>query len=97
MSWTQDASWLSLVSGRKFVNVHYSLVPYFLTVGSEAMETGTSSLNPLAPHETFIEKDIDDFRPPTLDYLLGKDILVSPIINNSTNTKVNIITVEVAD
>ena len=40
----------------RFVDVHYQLVPYLLTTGSNAMETGTSSITPLAKHENFIEK-----------------------------------------
>ena len=41
---------------RRFVDVHYQLVPYLLTTGSHAMETNTSSITPLAKHNSFIEK-----------------------------------------
>lgn len=40
----------------RFVDAHYQLVPYFLTTGSEALETNTSSITPLAKHENFINK-----------------------------------------
>lgn len=40
----------------RFVDAHYQLVPYFLTTGSEALETNTSSITPLANHDNFIHK-----------------------------------------
>ena len=40
----------------RFVDAHYQLVPYFLTTGSEALETNTSSITPLANHDNFINK-----------------------------------------
>ena len=43
-----------------------------------------SSLTPLAPHQDIFENLVDDFKPPYNDYLLGPDILVSPITANST-------------
>lgn len=42
-------------------------------------------LQPLAPHESLINKAVDLFHPSTYAYLLGNDILVSPITANSTN------------
>lgn len=69
---------------RTFVDIHYSLVPYLLTVGTNAIETGTSSMHPLVPHQSEWEIVIDDFQPAYYDYLLGNDILVSPIVQNST-------------
>lgn len=42
----------------RFVDVHYQLVPYLLTTGSEAYENGRSSLSPLAKHDSFIDKVI---------------------------------------
>jgi hypothetical protein len=38
----------------------------------------------LVSHETYWEEFVDLFHPAFYDYLLGTDILVSPIINNST-------------
>lgn len=38
--------------------MHYQLVPYLLTTGSEAYENGRSSLSPLAKHDSFIDKVI---------------------------------------
>lgn len=40
----------------RFVDVHYQLVPYLLTTGSHAMDSNTSSITPLAKHNSFIEK-----------------------------------------
>jgi alpha-glucosidase (family GH31 glycosyl hydrolase) len=82
--WKFDATNQTLDIYRKFVDVHYQLVPYLLTTGSHAMDTNTSSITPLAKHNSFIEKLIDDFKPSTYNYLLGEDILVAPIISNSS-------------
>ena len=38
--------------------MHYQLVPYLLTTGSEAFENNKSSITPLAKHNNFIEKVI---------------------------------------
>jgi hypothetical protein len=43
-----------------------------------------SSLTPLAPRDSLVTDIIDDFQPPYYDYLLGDDILVSPVVANST-------------
>ena len=32
---------------RKFVEAHYELVPYLLTTGTKAFESGTSSITPM--------------------------------------------------
>lgn len=37
------------------------LVPYLLSTGSKAYETGSSSITPLAKHKNFIEKVFGDF------------------------------------
>jgi len=58
---TESAILLKLVKANavmlyRFVDAHYQLVPYFLTTGSEALETNTSSITPLAKHDNFINK-----------------------------------------
>ena len=60
-------------------------MPYLLTTGTNALETGTSSLTPLCPHNGTDWYIVDDFRPPYYDYLLGSNILVSPVIYNATS------------
>ena len=45
----------------RFVDIHYQLVPYLLSVGSKAVETETSSIKPLAPHQNFINKVLATF------------------------------------
>ena len=40
------------------MDVHYQLVPYLLTTGSEAFQNNKSSITPLAKHNNFIEKVI---------------------------------------
>lgn len=69
---------------RHFVDVHYALNAYLLSVGSAALENGTSSLHPLAPHNSTLEDLVDEFNPPTYCYLLGDRILVAPVLANTT-------------
>ena len=40
----------------RFVNVHYELVPYLLTTGTEAYENQRSSITPLAKHDSIVDK-----------------------------------------
>ena len=40
----------------RFVDTHYQLVPYLLTTGAEALEANSSSITPLASHESFVDK-----------------------------------------
>ena len=70
---------------RLYVNIHYQLVPYLLTTGSDALENNRSSLTPLAKHESYIDRLVDLFEPATYAYLLGRDILVTPIVDNKTD------------
>ena len=72
---------------RRFVSIHYALVPYLLSTGSSALESNSSSILPLAKHDSFIDKLIDDFHPATYDYMLGKEILVAPVTSNTSNVK----------
>ena len=44
------------ISIYRFVDTHYQLVDYLLTTGTEAFETNTSSITPLAKHSSFIDK-----------------------------------------
>ena len=69
---------------RHFVDTHYTLNPYLLTVGSNALENGTSSLTPLAPHDSVIDDLIDDLNPPTYCYLIGDRVLVAPVLANNS-------------
>jgi hypothetical protein len=58
--------WLSFVwvqVYRRFVDIHYSLGSYLLAIGSAALENGTSSLQPLAPHQSFIDKVGRGYKP----------------------------------
>eukprot|EP00731_Ephydatia_muelleri_P029081 Em0020g725a len=73
---------------KMFVDTHYQLVDYLLTTGTEAFETNTSSITPLAKHSSFIDKLIDDFNPDTYNYLLGPNILVAPITSNDSTANI---------
>ncbi|XP_065826338.1 alpha-glucosidase 2-like isoform X2 [Oscarella lobularis] len=70
---------------KRYVNVHLSLVPYLLTVGSHAMETNTSAITPLAKKQ---KVKIIDFVPETFNYLLGDDLLVCPVVTDPSNVTV---------
>ncbi|EDQ92110.1 uncharacterized protein MONBRDRAFT_22946 [Monosiga brevicollis MX1] len=79
--WMFDANGSTFVTDtyRNYVDTHYSLVSYLLSIGSAALENGTSVLHPMAPYDSLIDKIIDDFNPPTYAYLLGDRIFVNPI------------------
>ena len=74
--WMFDNNNQTLNIYRQFVFFHYELVPYFLNAGSTAIEKGVSVMYPQA-NQT-------DLEPDSWDYMLWKDILVSPIVENST-------------
>ena len=40
----------------RLVNVHYQLLDYLLTTGSDAFDKHKSSITPQARHENFLEK-----------------------------------------
>ena len=44
------------LSTSRAVDDHYQLIPYFLTIGADALKKGTSAMIPLAKHESFIDK-----------------------------------------
>lgn len=65
---------------RKYVLEHYKLVPYMLTTGNQATERGISSITPLSPPDT--ENPLHHPEPTTFSYLLGKDLLIHPVITS---------------
>jgi alpha-glucosidase (family GH31 glycosyl hydrolase) len=86
--WMFDNTNETLNIYRKLVDDHYKLVPYFLTIGADALKKGTSAMTPLAKHESFIEKAIDLFHPDTYNYLLGPSFLVAPITSEDGSVSV---------
>ena len=40
----------------RFEDIHSQLVPYLLTIGSFALEHGTSAIRPLAKHDSWLNK-----------------------------------------
>ncbi|XP_064406980.1 alpha-glucosidase 2-like [Halichondria panicea] len=84
--WAFDSNNQTLHIYNRFVTVHYEIGPYLLTTGTEAFETKRSSITPLAKHDSFINKIIDDFKPSTLNYLLGVKLLVAPVHNNDSSS-----------
>ena len=44
------------VLAARFEDIHRQLVPYFLTIGSFAIEHGTSAIRPLAKHDSWPDK-----------------------------------------
>lgn len=77
--WLFDNETVSIY--RTFVDIHYELRPYLLHAGSTAMENGISVMYPQATNhfET----------PDSWDYLLWTDILVCPIIEDSTTRTID--------
>ena len=76
--WAFDApgSNTTLDTYRRFVNIHYELIPYLLTTGSDALENGHSVLLPQEmKHSPIIIN---------LDFRLGEDVFVAPITENVT-------------
>lgn len=68
---------------RNFVNYHYQLIPYFMKIGLESLESNgqIGSIRPVA-----VRPDVYPARnvqPSTFSYRLGEDILVHPIAAES--------------
>eukprot|EP01100_Stratorugosa_tubuloviscum_P007366 TRINITY_DN3076_c0_g1_i1.p1 TRINITY_DN3076_c0_g1~~TRINITY_DN3076_c0_g1_i1.p1 ORF type:complete len:621 (-),score=259.19 TRINITY_DN3076_c0_g1_i1:60-1853(-) len=66
---------------RDFVDIHYELVPYLLTTGTNAYYTNRSIITPIADYTLSPV-------PSSWEYLLGSSILVAPIVTNSTEIRV---------
>lgn len=47
---------LCLIVCFSFVDIHYKMAAYLLSFGTTALETNTSTIIPLAPHQSFIDK-----------------------------------------
>jgi len=63
---------------RKFVDAHYELNPYLMTIGTFAYYNGTSSLTPV------IRVKPTDTIPPGFDFYLGTEFVVFPMVYNDT-------------
>jgi len=62
---------------RTFATIHTNLIPYLLTTGTIAYESGNSSISPIDAGTSY-------------DYMLGTDIFVSPLIEkDDSNPTVN--------
>jgi hypothetical protein len=86
--WEFDTTNQTLDIYRKFVDIHYQLVPYLLTTGSRAIETGISSIMPVAKHDSFIEKLIDDFKPPIyIQCFVGREHSCCPYYQQFINSQ----------
>ena len=71
---------------RQFAELHVKLAPYLLTTGSAAMDAGISAVHPVAVRD---ESGRDRSHrwypePSTFTYMLGSDILVFPILHDSS-------------
>merc|ERR1712100_110537 len=65
---------------RQFVDIHYELMPYFLNAGSTSMEEHIPVIYP--------QNERTILPPRDWAYILWTDILVNPIVENSTEVKV---------
>jgi len=76
--WMYDNETLQIYAN--FVDIHMELNPYFLSIGNEAYQQGVSVMHPQA-RDTI-------FTPDSWDFTLGNDdILVCPIVDNSTSKR----------
>merc|ERR1711871_479938 len=77
---------------KKFTLEYHRLAPFLLTKGSDAMDTGTSIITPLAtnkpePKELELMKKSDKNHnypftvPDSYQFLLGNEILVAPVVH----------------
>ncbi len=76
--WMYDAETVEVY--RRFAQHHHKLAPYLLTMGAVAMETGTSSVHPIAVKP----EDMNPARSPqptSFSYLLGDSVLVHPVMH----------------
>jgi len=71
---------------RKFVNIHYELLPFFYTAGSECYDRGISVMKPLTSSRFWI----DLWEPKKWEYILHNDILVSPIVKEGNEANITI-------
>jgi alpha-glucosidase (family GH31 glycosyl hydrolase) len=65
---------------RKFVHAHHELIPYLMSAGMDAWNGNYSIMKPIAKDTIFT--------PSTWAYMLGKDIFVTPVVDNSTSTTI---------
>lgn len=80
---------------RKFAKAHHRMSPYLHTMGANAMDSGSSTLKPLADrHQALSGMDIQYPEPKVFVYRLGDDILVNPILRSSDS---NLTSVEIRD
>eukprot|EP01080_Neovahlkampfia_damariscottae_P002516 gene2516-3222_t len=66
---------------KKFTYIHMELVPYMLSSGTIAFETNTSVMIPMANRTTAY--------PDHYDYKFGKDIYISPMVENRDEISIN--------
>lgn len=69
---------------RNMVNNHHRLAYYQLQTGTKAIETGTSSIIPLAQRTKPGNNNMKYQEPSTWSYQLGNDIVVHPALNDIT-------------
>jgi alpha-glucosidase (family GH31 glycosyl hydrolase) len=70
---------------RKFVNLHYELVPYLVTIGAQAYEGGYSSISPQAAFPgNYNPIQSTDFS--TYAFSLGSSIFFSPVVDSGVQS-----------
>ncbi len=70
---------------RDFVKLHMSLLNFFLTAGTEAYKKGVSVMKPLATKQLRLALNY----PDNWGYVLWKDILVYPVLNDASVVDIN--------
>jgi len=69
---------------RNYINMRYSYLPYTYTLAYENATKGT----PLARPANFYDTDNSTLRNSIDEYLWGRDILVAPVLDNSSSRKI---------
>lgn len=90
--WMYDKQTLDIY--RKFAVQHHRLSPYLQTIGANAMDSGSSSIIPVAVRENHAVYDVQSSlkfpgvfypQPSTYSYRLGPDVLIHPIVHDFEN------------
>jgi alpha-glucosidase (family GH31 glycosyl hydrolase) len=64
---------------RRYVNAHLELLPYLLTTGSDALDSGCSALTPALAAPSAQPLVVERAYFTTFNYMLGPDMLIAPI------------------
>lgn len=79
--WRFDEKTLEII--KKFLRIRYQLIPYLYTLAWESTQTGFPLIRPLF----WVQESEPDFWSVDDEFLLGKDILVAPIVTEGATSR----------